>query len=250
MELDLLTWNVDGLDERHLDLRSEAACLEVLLQPKHPHVVCLQEVVARSFHAHFVPHFRHAGFHPFPARPPDNANYFDVVFVREPLVVDDAQREPFPASRLGRVLTSVRIAWEGRTFVAMTGHLESLREGSEERKRQLAEVARRLRSPDTLALFAGDTNLRDAETEGLLDDVGDAWVMVGSPTELRHTWDPSATPNIRGGKGWRALRFDRVLLSAGWTPTTVAAAGRSPVDGADGLWPSDHVGLRVSLTSG
>jgi endonuclease/exonuclease/phosphatase family metal-dependent hydrolase len=249
MELDLLTWNVDGLDDRHLDLRAEAACLEVLLQPKHPHVVCLQEVVARSFHAHFVPHFGHAGFRPFPARPPENANYFDAIFVREPLVVEDAQREPFSASRLGRALTTVRIAWAGRTFIVMTGHLESLREGSEERKRQLAEVARRLRHPDTLALFAGDTNLREAETEGLLDGIGDAWTMVGSPAELRHTWDPSATPNIRGGKGWRALRFDRVLLSAGWNATAIAAMGRSPVDGADGLWPSDHVGLRVTLTA-
>jgi endonuclease/exonuclease/phosphatase family metal-dependent hydrolase len=247
MELDLLTWNVDGLDERHLDVRSEAACLEVLLQPTHPHVVCLQEVVARSFHAHFVPHFRHAGFRPFPARPPDNANYFDVVFVREPLVVEDTRREPFPSSRLGRALTTLRIAGSEGTFVVMTGHLESLREGSEERKIQLAEVARRLRNPDTLALFAGDTNLREAETEGLLDGVGDAWTMMGSPAELRHTWDPSATPNIRGGKGWRPLRFDRVLLGAGWTTTALALVGRSPVEAADGLWPSDHVGVRVTL---
>jgi len=247
MELDLLTWNVDGLDERHLDLRSEAACLEILLQPTHPHVVCLQEVVARSFHAHFVPHFQHAGFRPFPARPPGNSNYFDAIFVREPLLVEDAQREPFPTSRLGRALTTLRIAWGDRRFVAMTSHLESLREGSAERRQQLHEVARRLRYPDTLALFAGDTNLRDAETEGVLDGVGDAWTMTGSPPELRHTWDPSATPNIRGGKGWRALRFDRVLLSAGWTTTALAAVGRSPVEGADGLWPSDHVGLRVSL---
>ena len=247
MELDLLTWNVDGLDERHLDVRSEAACFEVLLQTKHPHVVCLQEVVARSFHAHFVPHFQHAGFHPFPARPPGNANYFDVVFVREPLVVEDARREPFPTSRLGRALTTVRIAWGDRRFVAMTSHLESLREGSEERKHQLAEVARRLRHPDTLALFAGDTNLRDVETEGLLGGIGDAWTMTGSPAELRHTWDPAVTPNIRGGKSWRALRFDRVLLSAGWTATALAAVGRSPVEGADGLWPSDHTGLRVSF---
>jgi endonuclease/exonuclease/phosphatase family metal-dependent hydrolase len=248
MELDLLTWNVDGLDERHLDLRAEAACLEILLRPKHPHVVCLQEVVARTFHAHFVPHFRHAGFHPFPARPPQNANYFDVVFVREPLVIEDALREPFPTSRLGRELTTVHIAWADRTFVAMTGHLESLREGSEERKRQLAEVARRLRHPDTLTLFAGDTNLRDVETEDVLDGIGDAWAMVGSPAESRHTWDPSATPNIRGGKGWRALRFDRVLLSAGWKATSLEVVGRSPVEGTDGLWPSDHAGLRVSLT--
>ena len=249
MELDLLTWNVDGLDERHLDLRSEAACLEVLLQATHPHVVCLQEVVARTFHAHFVPHFRHAGFRPFPARPPENANYFDVVFVREPLVIEDAQREPFPTSRLGRVLTTLRISGGDRTLVAMTAHLESLREGSEERKRQLAEVVHRLRHPETLALFAGDTNLRDAETEGLLDDIGDAWTMMGSPAELRHTWDPKTTPNIRGGKGWKALRFDRVLLSAGWKVTALALVGRSPVEGADGLWPSDHAGLRVSLTA-
>ena len=249
MELDLLTWNVDGLDERHLDLRSEAACLEILLQPTHPHVVCLQEVVARTFHAHFVPHFRHAGFHPFPARPPENANYFDVVFVREPLVVEEALREPFPTSRLGRALTSVRISWGDRAFVAMTAHLESLKEGSEERKRQLVEVARRLRYPDTKALFAGDTNLRDAETEGLLDGIGDAWTMAGSPADLRQTWDPSRTPNIRGAKGWKALRFDRVLLSAGWKATAFALVGRSPVEGAEGLWPSDHAGLRVSLTA-
>jgi endonuclease/exonuclease/phosphatase family metal-dependent hydrolase len=247
MQLDLLTWNVDGLDERHLDLRSEAACLEVLLQPKHPHVVCLQEVVARTFHAHFVPHFGHAGFRPFPARPPENASYFDVLFVREPLVVVEARREPFPTTRLGRALTTAHVSWDEHRFVVMTGHLESLREGSDERKRQLGEVVHRLRAPSTI--FAGDTNLRDAETEGALDGIGDAWTMAGSPADLRHTWDPSATPNIRGGKGWKALRFDRVLLSAGWKATAFALVGRSPVEGAHGLWPSDHAGVRVTLTA-
>jgi endonuclease/exonuclease/phosphatase family metal-dependent hydrolase len=249
MDLDLLTWNVDGLDERHLDVRSEAACFEILLRPKHPHVVCLQEVVPRTFHAHFVPHFAHAGFHPFPARPPEGANYFDVVFVREPLVGLEVTREPFPSSAMARVLTTVRIGWEDRTVVAMTSHLESLREGSDERKRQLAEIARRLRHADAPSIFAGDTNLRDVETEGLLDGVVDAWTMVGAPAVSRHTWDPAATPNIRGGKGWRALRFDRVLLSPTWRATRLELVGRTPVEGADGLWPSDHAGVWVSLTA-
>ncbi len=80
------------------------------------------------------------------ATAPEGANYFDVVFVREPLaVVEERRANRFPTSRLGACSRRCGSPGGIGSFVAMTSHLESLREGSEERKRQLAEIARRLR---------------------------------------------------------------------------------------------------------
>ena len=56
----LVTWNLDGLDPRHLDLRTEAAIAALLADL--PDVILLQEVTRRTWHAHLRPHLAHAGY--------------------------------------------------------------------------------------------------------------------------------------------------------------------------------------------
>jgi endonuclease/exonuclease/phosphatase family metal-dependent hydrolase len=253
MELELVTWNTDGLDSRGLDPRAEALCLEVLFRPRHPDVVCLQEVVPRTFLAHFGPHFGHAGYRPFPAKPPESVNYYDLVLVKAPLELVGGTREPFQTSQMGRALTSV-IARSGTEELAvMTSHLESLREGSVERRLQVAEVARRLAHSERPILYAGDTNLRDSELEALPDTPLDAWLLAGSPAATRYTWDAKVNPNIRSrggtGSGPRSMRFDRVFLGGpvGWHVRSFTLLGKTAVEGTEGLWPSDHQGVLVGL---
>ena len=52
---------------------------------------------------------------------------------------------------------------QGPEWTVQTAHLESLREGAGLRERQLSYVVERLTSAHGPAVFAGDTNLRDAE---------------------------------------------------------------------------------------
>ena len=54
--MSLVTWNVAGLDDCRLDERSEAQCLEDPLRPEPPSVIALQELVVRSWHAHWKHH--------------------------------------------------------------------------------------------------------------------------------------------------------------------------------------------------
>ena len=73
----LISWNLNGLDDRNLDVRTEAAMFQILLgapiesaviegfKPNVPDIILLQEVVERSYHAHVMPHLKAAGFFVF-----------------------------------------------------------------------------------------------------------------------------------------------------------------------------------------
>ena len=77
----LVSWNLNGLEDRELDLRTESAMFQLLLgapieqamqpgfKPNAPDVVVLQEVVERSYHAHVRPHLEAAGFTVYPTEP-------------------------------------------------------------------------------------------------------------------------------------------------------------------------------------
>ncbi len=118
------TWNLDGLDDRHLDLRAEAACLTLLLRPDPPDVILLQEVVRRSWFAHLRPHLTAAGYTLLPASPDvAGGDYFCAVAVRAGLPIREAAREPFPGSRMGRALWTARLDWGGRDLLVATAEL-------------------------------------------------------------------------------------------------------------------------------
>ena len=80
--LSLVTWNLDGLEPRWRDERTEAACLHLLLRPDPPDIVAVQEVVDRTWHAHLKPHFGHAGYVGVPGRA--DSEYWVALFVRAP----------------------------------------------------------------------------------------------------------------------------------------------------------------------
>ena len=100
--LRLISWNLDGLDHRHTDLRTEAACQTIL--ERAPDVVFLQEVVQRSFFAHLRPWMLGVGYQAAPPMLTRHSSYGCMMFVRPPLKVLSVKREPFEATAMGRSL--------------------------------------------------------------------------------------------------------------------------------------------------
>ena len=194
----LVTWNLNGLEDRHLDERTEAAMFNILLgapiqkamkegfKPNSPDIIVLQEVVHRTFHAHIKPHFEAAGFNLFPTEPSERS-YFEVVASRLPIVQSDYTS--FEYSDQGRGLTSFTVKDEDNEVEVMTAHLESMKPGASMRIDQSEAILKHMNESETPCIFAGDTNLRKKEWLDLdADKVLDAWETVGSPKKHKSTW--------------------------------------------------------------
>lgn len=254
--MDIVTWNLNGLDEGGLDLRTEAALQDILLGhrielvasgqlPRNPpDVVVLQEVTRRTFHAHLKHHLRAAGFEVRPASVPDR-NYFELVAVRPPWTVVDYVQEPLVRTRFGRWLHRACVEGPDGEVTILTAHFDSGPEEASSRARlaQLRDVTSLM---ERSAIFAGDTNLREAEWSGLVDGnapgraghlpVKDAWVETGRPANHRFTWIAKD----------RKARFDRVFYSPDLAAETFETIGVHPVTELGEL-PSDHLGLRACI---
>ena len=221
-------------------MRTEAAMFQILLgapieaaiapdfKPNTPDIILLQEVVERTYHAHVKPHMQAAGFTVFPKEPTERS-YFEVVAVRQEIL--DANYETFEYTQQGRGLTTIKL--DGLTI--LTAHLESMKPGKHERIDQAQYVIDKM-SQLGPCVFAGDTNLRNEEWEGLNHaNVIDAWQSVGSPKSHRMTWQQDQ----------RKSRFDRVWAhKVGIKSFETFAKGNVPTLG---VRPSDHYGLRVEL---
>jgi endonuclease/exonuclease/phosphatase family metal-dependent hydrolase len=236
--LDVVTYNLMGLDEARLDERTEAICQSLLLTDP-PDVVLLQEVVARTLHAHVLPHFAAAGFTVAPRAPVSDSHYFCVVAVRGGLTPRSAWRRPFPGSSMGRALLCLDVDWEGVPLRVCTAHLESLKGGAEERVVQARAVMEAFGEHDGPALFGGDTNLRGDRVEALEGVAVDAWEIAGAPAKARGTWWPLS------GRGPR-MRFDRLWLGGQGT-WSVDRLRTGPDLRVQGQRASDHIPLRAAL---
>lgn len=236
----LVSWNLNGLEDEHIDMRTEAAMFQILLgapieaaidpgfKPNTPDIILLQEVVERTYHAHVKPHLQAAGFTFFPEAPIERS-YFEVVAVRQKII--DVNYETFSYTQQGRGLTTLKL--DGLTV--MTAHLESMKPGKHERLDQAQFVIDQMTKLGP-CIFAGDTNLRKAEWEVLNHaNVVDAWESAGSPKSHQMTWHQEQSKS----------RFDRA-----WAHDigikSFETFGKKKVS-AINTKPSDHLGLRIEL---
>jgi tyrosyl-DNA phosphodiesterase 2 len=236
--MDVVSWNLNGLEDVDLGPRTEGAMFTLLLGglledvleggPKvsPPAVVLLQEVVEQSFYAHVAPHLKAAGYTLFPETPPERG-YFEVIAVRGPVLSSSTRR--FAVTGMGRCLTAVQLPY----CTVFTAHLESLGPGRPARVAQVSEVLHAMASVEGPALFGGDTNLRKAEWESLTvpEGIVDAWEALGSRRATHGTWQHA--------------RYDRFWLK-GMVPASFTLIGKKPLP-ATGTPPSDHLGIRLSL---
>jgi len=240
----VLSWNLFGLEDAHLDVRTEAALFIALLggrpedvllagkPPPPPDIVLFQEVVERTFHAHLRPHLTAAGYTIVPSQPRPR-EYFEVVAVRPPFVVTGHAIHTLDSGQ-GRELVEVTAERDGQSWLVMTAHLESLRSGSRLRMGQARFVLDRLRAHDGPGVFGGDTNLRveEADQLGVLPD---AWEACGAKAAERWTWVREHGRRARYDRIWgHRVRFSgfRCIGKDAVTP--------------DGQPPSDHYGVMVS----
>jgi len=236
----LLSWNLNGLEDHNLDMRTEAAMFEILLgapiesamaegfKPSTPDIVVLQEVVERTYHAHIVPHLKAAGFSIFPEKPSERS-YFEVVAVRQKII--ESSYTPFEYSDQGRGLTLVKL--EGLTI--MTAHLESMKPGASMRIEQAQFVLQKMANHSP-CIFAGDTNLRKSEWLALdQSNVKDAWVSADSPKAHRTTWQ----------QGKYKSRYSRVWLQD-LDVKSFQTIGKKSVALINER-ASDHFGMRVEF---
>ncbi|XP_027742677.1 tyrosyl-DNA phosphodiesterase 2 [Empidonax traillii] len=239
----LITWNIDGLDLGNLKERARGVCTYLALY--NPDVVFLQEVIP----PHLCLLQMKAGN--YTIIPGNIDEYFTVIMLKKPRVkVLKHEIIPFPTTAMKRNLLVVHVNISGNELCLMTSHLESTKDHSKERTKQLQIVLDKMQkeSETTTVIFGGDTNLRDSEVAKLGDlpkNVTDIWEFLGKPQHCRYTWDTDSNTNLNAAYKCK-MRFDRVYFrpaakGGNIIPRSMDLIGLEKLD--CGRFPSDHWGV-------
>ena len=164
VHLKVLTWNIDGLDEKCTVGRAQAVCH--FIRAKKPHVVFLQEVIDSTW-AEIVKSLSSI-YDCYSGN--TKANYYVAILVLKTAVKVMGSLEclEFSTSSMGRNLLQLAIQFAGADIHLMTSHLESTADCGGERKRQLKiafDIMEKKcnEDSDVSCIFGGDLNLRDRE---------------------------------------------------------------------------------------
>ncbi|XP_068050118.1 tyrosyl-DNA phosphodiesterase 2 isoform X2 [Anomalospiza imberbis] len=239
----LITWNIDGLDLGNVKDRARGICTYLALYS--PDVVFLQEVIP--------PHLpllqMKAGN--YTIIPGNIDEYFTAVMLKKSRVkLLKHDIIPFPTTAMKRNLLVVHVSISGIELCLMTSHLESTKNHSQERIKQLQIVLNEMQkeSESTTVIFGGDTNLRDSEVTklgNLPDNIKDAWEFLGKPQHCRYTWDTHSNTNLNAAYKCK-MRFDRIYIRPAvegghFIPRSMDLIGLEKLE--CGRFPSDHWGI-------
>ena len=214
--LRLLSWNIDGLDEKNTNERTEEVCRIILL--KRPHLVFLQEIVG-STQAILVQRLGHV--YSLFVNPAPLAHYYPVILINhkcgEIVVNGRLNVFEFPGTSMGRHLLQMNVTFHGVSLHAITTHLESMKDYSAERKRQLKICFDEVVKQGKICIFGGDLNVRDKELKDQIPEhTVDVWQACGSAKEEEFTWDMSVNNNLSmEGRFKPKMRFDRLYFTQG-----------------------------------
>ncbi|KAG8187623.1 hypothetical protein JTE90_027033 [Oedothorax gibbosus] len=209
--LKFITWNIDGLNEKNLMLRTKAVCKTIISEQAD--IVFVQEVVPESAE-YFLKHLNdyHCLFG-------NEIGYFVATLLKKSTInYSDFEILEFPNTRMMRNALEVKATYKSLPLRLLNSHLESTAEGADERKVQLKHMLKEVVSTasDNTVIFAGDMNLRDKElTElgGLPNGVEDLWIACGQRKECAYTWDLTRNDNlIMNGRFKPRCRFDRAYI--------------------------------------
>uniref|UniRef100_A0A663LR08 Tyrosyl-DNA phosphodiesterase 2 n=1 Tax=Athene cunicularia TaxID=194338 RepID=A0A663LR08_ATHCN len=239
----LITWNIDGLDLGNLKERASGICSYLTLYS--PDVVFLQEVIP----PHLCLLQMRAGS--YTIIPGNIDGYFTVIMLKKSRVkLLKHEIIPFPTTSMMRNLLVVHVSISGNELCLMTSHLESTKNHSKERVKQLQMVLNKMQkeSESTTVIFGGDTNLRDNEVTklgNLPNGITDIWEFLGKPQHCRYTWDTHSNTNLDAEYKCK-MRFDRIYFrpaadGAQIIPRSMDLIGLEKLD--CGRFPSDHWGL-------
>ncbi|CAH1251047.1 TDP2 [Branchiostoma lanceolatum] len=243
--LNLLTWNIDGLDQRNITERTKTVCNTI--NSLYPDVVFLQEVIPQTFA------YIEAKCDRYKSIASGTEQYFTAMLLRKSSITFLSQHiQPFPTTQMMRNLLIVHARFGRVPLSLMTTHLESTKDHAAERKRQLRQVLQEVEKQDqsNTVIVGGDLNLRDAEVVavgGLPAATVDFWEAVGSPWRHKFTWDVTKNDNLDWDLPFRPkCRFDRVYVRSSHpdqlAPENITFVGTDRLEGC-GRFPSDHWGL-------
>lgn len=212
----VLSWNVDGLDEKDISERTSHVC--DIINSREPDVVFLQEVIQGT-----LPDYQ-SKCPGYTCKYAPTGDYFNIMLLKNSTVkpTSELQCIHFQSTQMERHLLCQTAQIKNKIeVVLMTSHLESTKNYRAERIGQLQTVLTSITEQPEQAtvVFGGDTNLRDSELKsigGLPDGVMDAWEMCGRPKEAEFTWDTLLNDNLECSASWKPrLRFDRFFVRDG-----------------------------------
>jgi endonuclease/exonuclease/phosphatase family metal-dependent hydrolase len=223
--------------------RRSAALLDILAGTRAD-VIALQEVTPRFLSALLGESWVRAAYSVSRSKLVD-ARYDVVMLSKLPV------RHFVPhqiTSDMGRRLHALTVPTTRGNLVIAGVHMESMRERTPTRLKQIAECTPILSRADT-AIWLGDFNAapRSEEDEAIRCAFRDIWDELHKAPG--YTRDTTANAMLAKVKADRHQRIDRVFLRGeGFQPLSVRLLGTAPLPGTDGqVFPSDHFGLMAEF---
>ena len=250
--LSVITWNIDGLDEKNAERRITYVIQEI--RKIKPDVVLLQEVIDA-----FVEVFERQLVDYHVIEQGGGGAYFTCTLIRKTTVyLDDVKSKSFSNSKMGRAMQIVH-AHIGQVKLSFINvHLESTKEFSKQRTEQLEQCVQEMVTArkEITVICGGDFNIRDSEVaslrggQGLPPNIKDVWEELGKRKDVQYTWDCLRNTNLQmPGKFKPRMRFDRVLVKEAeniqtFKPKSFNLIGIEKVPGCQSF-ASDHWGILV-----
>ncbi|XP_043073886.1 tyrosyl-DNA phosphodiesterase 2 isoform X2 [Puntigrus tetrazona] len=242
-KLSVISWNVDGLDTLSLAERARGLCSYLALYT--PDVVFLQELIPS-----YIQYLKKRAVSYLFVEGSDDGYFTGIMLKKSRVKFLESEIICYPTTQMLRNLLVAQVTFSGQKLYVMTSHLESCKNQSEERMKQLRVVFQKMKEApeDATVIFAGDTNLRDSEVVkvgGLPPGVFDVWEQLGKQEHCRYTWDTKANSNKTVPYISRC-RFDRIFLRSAKTgprvaPDHMVLVGMEKLD--CGRYTSDHWGI-------
>lgn len=200
-KLIMISWNIDGLEEKSLQKRTEAVVKTI--REVAADIVFLQEVIPETFS------FIQTQLTNYECIAAKDDNYFVATLLRKGRVYMDRYKViDYPTTRMYRHLLAVQAHCGSVVMDLLNTHLESTKDHASERKKQLEQCFGLMsrRPDDRSVIFGGDLNLRDPEVVsvgGAPAPARDVWEELGRREEVRWTWDCQRNTNKEIPGKWK-----------------------------------------------
>ncbi|XP_049857278.1 tyrosyl-DNA phosphodiesterase 2-like isoform X1 [Schistocerca gregaria] len=246
----LFSWNIDGLSEHNLKIRTKAVCKTI--QFEKPDIIFLQEVIPETLN------YIKDKLPEYVCIAGNTEGYFVATFLRRFTVYYDSHRVvEFPSSLMMRNYIAAEAHIGPLNLLLINTHLESTADHVAERINQLKRIFQEMLTcpEERVVICGGDLNLREKDLTaagGLPPGVDDLWISCGSRKTCQYTWDMLRNTNVEfPGKYKPRFRFDRLYLrnshQKSVVPQFFGLVGIEKVTRTQS-YPSDHWGIQVHFT--
>lgn len=225
---------------------NQRRCRAVLsiLEAEAPDIIALEEVTSPFLGALLSSTWVRAHYTCSRVRLLDAERYDVVMLSRLPVARFTAHAL---TSDMGRKLHALEIQTTRGTLAVAGIHLESMKDRTPTRLRQIDECIPILSRADC-AVWLGDFNAAPTsdEDERIRCQFRDCWAELSDAPG--YTRDTTRNAMLAKVKDDRHQRIDRIFFRGdGYRPARIRMLGTTPLDSAGQIFPSDHFGLIAEL---